>query len=458
MKRTFFKTLAIAAALLSVGAYSNAALAAGTPTITKYLVTVPQKYFVNYQGPSEQSFPRGFLPGFGSAIALKAINPDGSIELYGITDRGPNGDGPKYQAGTEHYSSKFFPSPQFQPQIGIIRIKDGKAEVTSVLGLKDEKGKAITGLPIEPGLIGATNEIALDDCFKHLGYDNRGMDTEGIALDAEGNFWVCDEYGPFIAQYDKKGKLLKKYAPGQGLPAVMKYRTPNRGFEGLTITPAGLVYAAGQSPLDIEGKSGKTAQFSRIVELDPKTGKTKMLAYPIDTEAYKAPKDAKIGDIYAVSDTRFLVIEQGKGKDKQMRNLIYLVDIQDATDLTGISIDGKEPEFTADKSKLAGIRFAKKQLLVDLRAHGWNTEKAEGLFLMPDQKTIVVTNDNDFGMAMAVEDATNGATEPGDYTLQENGAFSYEGKPANPRMHIVANAPEERQQSIWFIELQEALY
>lgn len=457
MGEKIFKTCVVAATLLAVGVFSNVVLAAGPPRITKYQVVVPPKYFVNYQGPSEQNFPRGFLPGFGSAIALKAINPDGSIELYGITDRGPNGDGPKYQTGTKKCSSKFFPVPQFQPQIGIIRVKDGKAEVTSVLGLRDEKGKAITGLPIEPGLIGATNEIALDDSFRRLRYDNRGMDTEGIALDADGNFWICDEYGPFIAQYDKKGRLLRKYAPGQGLPAVMKYRTPNRGFEGLTVTPAGLVYAAGQSPLDIEGKSGETAQFSRIVQFDPKTGKSKMLAYPIDAEAYKSPKNAKIGDIYAISDTRFLIIEQGKGKDKQMRNLIYLIDVKDASDLTGITIDGKAPEFTADKSKLAGINFAQKQLLVDLRAHGWNTEKAEGLFLMPDKKTIVVTNDNDFGMTMAVEDAENGTTEPDDYILHENGSFTCAGNSAKPRMHIVPNAEQERSQSIWFIELPEAL-
>jgi len=458
MKKQPFFPLAVIATM-AVSAFSGVASATDVPQITKYLLTVPQKYNVKYTGPNQQGFPQGFLTGYGSAIAFKSLNKDGSIDFYGITDRGPNGDGPEYQEGTESYSSKFFPARQFQPQIGLIHIKDGKAQITGIIGLKDEKGKAITGLPLEPGLVGATNEIALDDGFKRLGYDNNGMDTEGIAVDRKGNFWLCDEYGPFIAQYNKQGTLLKKYAPGNGLPEIMKYRTPNRGFEGLTIAPNGLVYAAEQSTLHIEGKSGTTAQFTRIVQLDPTTGKTKMFPYPIDVEAYKSPKDAKIGDIYAVNNTQFLIIEQGNDKDKKMRNLIYLVDIKDATDLTGITIDGKEPEFTADKSKLAqeGVKLAEKRLLVDLRANGWETEKAEGLTMLPDRKTIVVTNDNDFGMTMDVNDPEHKNGKITNYVLQADGSFTYKGKPAKPSIQVVPTAESEQYQSIWFIELPAPL-
>lgn len=455
MKKQCLGSLTVLAAMTA--SICGSAAAADSMKITKYLLTVPQKYYVKYLGPSQENFPNGFLTGFGSAIALKSVNKDGSIDFYGITDRGPNGDGPIYEAGAENYSSKFFPTREFQPQIGIIHVKDGNAEVTGIIGLKDAAGKAITGLPIEPGLVGATNEIAIDEQMKRLGYENNGMDTEGLAVDSIGNFWICDEYGPFIAQYDKQGRLLKKYAPGSGLPEIMKYRTPNRGFEGLTIAPNGLVYAEEQSPLNIEGKSDKTAQFTRIVELDPRSGRTRMFAYPIDVDAYKAPKDAKIGDIHAISNTKFLMIEQGMDKDKKMRNLIYLVDIKDATDLTGITVDGKEPEFTSDKSKLSGIKFADKRLLVDLRAIGWDIEKAEGITLLPDKKTIVVTNDNDFGMTVDVEDAANKSAQITKYVLHDDGAFTYKDKPAKPSIHIVPNEEAERNQYIWFIELPEPL-
>lgn len=456
-KQTFFTVAVIMATV--VNAFYGVAAASDSLQITKYLLTVPEEYYVNYTGSNKQDFPEGFLTGFGSAIAFKSINKDGSIDFYGITDRGPNGDGPEYQDGVERYSSKFFPSPKFQPQIGLIRIKDGQAELTGKIGLKDEKGEAITGLPIAPGVVGATNEIALDDNFVRLGYDNHGMDTEGIALDKKGNFWICDEYGPFIAQYDKQGRLLKKYAPGNGLPEVMKYRTPNRGFEGITVAPNGLIYAEEQSPLNIDGKAGATAQFTRIVQLDPKTGKTKMFAYPVDVDAYKSSNDAKIGDIYAISNTKFLMIEQGEGSNKKMRNLIYLVDIKEATDLTEIKIDGKEPEFTADKKKLAeaGVKMAQKRLLVDLRKNGWDIEKAEGITMLPDKKTIVVTNDNDFGMSMTVDDPENQKAKVSKYVLKADGSFTYKGKTADPKMHIVPNEESERSQYIWFIKLPESL-
>lgn len=458
MKKQSFFSIAVMLTI-AVSAYHGVAAASDSLQITKYLLTVPEEDYVMYTGPNQQDFPKGFLTGFGSAIALKSVNKDGSIDFYGITDRGPNGDGPKYQAGAEIYDSKFFPTPKFQPQIGMIHIKDGQAKVIGKIGLTDENGKAITGLPIAPGLVGATNEIAIDDRFTRLGYDNHGMDTEGIALDKKGNFWICDEYGPFIAQYNKQGRLLKKYAPGDGLPEIMKYRTPNRGFEGVTVAQNGLVYAGEQSPLNIDGKAGATAQFTRIVQLDPKTGKTKMFAYPIDVDAYTSSNEAKIGDIYAVSNTKFLMIEQGKDRDKKMRNLIYLVDINGATDLTGVKIDGKEPEFTADKKKLAeaGVKMAQKRLLIDLRANGWNIEKAEGITMLPDKKTIVVTNDNDFGMSMAVEDAENPKAKVSKYVLKDDGSFKYNEKPANPKIYITSNEEAERSQYIWFIKLPEVL-
>ena len=45
--------------------------------------------------------------------------------------------------------------------------------------------------------MGSTGEVALDMNLNSLGYDNDGVDSEGISVDEDGNIWICDEYGPF---------------------------------------------------------------------------------------------------------------------------------------------------------------------------------------------------------------------------------------------------------------------
>lgn len=72
-----------------------------------------------------------------------------------------------------------------------------------------------------------------------------------------------------------------------------------------------------------------------------------------------------------------------------MENLIYLVDFSKADDITTLgNLESKGNDLK--------IKLGEKKLVVDLRKHGWDTEKAEGLTLLPDNKTIAIINDNDF--------------------------------------------------------------
>ncbi|MBP2656702.1 MAG: hypothetical protein H6Q73_4271 [Firmicutes bacterium] len=112
-----------------------------------------------------------------------------------------------------------------------------------------------------------------------------------------------------------------------------------------------------------------------------------------------------------------------------------MLDLANATDITGLKIEGQEPEFISDASKLEKIHFADKELIYDLRANGWEAEKAEGLTMLPDRKTIVVTNDNDFGLRVKVDDSAHPGAEIDDYTVKVDGKFLYKGKPAKPHIH-----------------------
>lgn len=312
-------------------------------------------------------------------------------------------------------------------------------------------GKPISGKPIPSGLTGSTNEVALDFNMKDLGTDRNGLDTEGISLDKDGNFWISDEYGPFIAKVDKKGNILEKYGPGMGLPKILADRVPNRGSEGVTVDEKGHVFALIQSPLDVDGKTAKTAKYTRIVELDPVTKETTMYAYPVDT-GYKNTGAAKIGDITSIGNGQFLMIEQGK-QHGEMQNLIYKVDLNGATPIP----DNGDLEYGRLDGKIVP---AKKELVLDLRAQGWNIEKAEGLALLPDRKTIAVVNDNDFGMDIDVKDPAVADPEVSDYTYDSDKKamiYDKDNKVHDVKISLKKNAPAEQESQIWFFTLPKAL-
>ncbi|WP_373212757.1 esterase-like activity of phytase family protein [Ruminococcus sp. 5_1_39BFAA] len=424
-------------AVLTVGMMSGEAFPIWAYTPVAYDVEVPQEFKVPFAEGKEGYFENGLVTGFGSAVTFKGYNENGEMEFYAVTDRGPNADAPQYSADGNVTDAKIFPCPEFTPSIAILTIKDEGAVVTSVIELKDEQGNNITGLPLEPGQVGSTNETALDMEMNNIGFDSNGLDTEGIAVDKDGNFWVCDEYGPFIAKFDSEGTLLEKYAPGDGLPEILENRIPNRGFEGLTITPSGKILASVQSVLDVNGETSKTACFTRIVELDPETKETKMYAYPVEISKYKSAKDCKIGDIYSIDDNTLLVIEQGTLSDGSMSNVICKVDLTDATDITDVAYNDKTLEYVESAEEL-DINFIKAEKLVDLREQGWTAEKAEGICMAGDD--IVVINDNDFGIVTKVEDEENPDADIMDYVYDSaSGKYFLDEKEASVKISLEEN-------------------
>ena len=431
--------------------YTQPADAAQTAQVTKYIVDASD-YQIPYDG-NESEFHHKINPGYGSALVFKSYGKDGSMEFYGITDRGPNADIPKYVQDGKTIPGKFFPTPKFTPSIGIIKVEpqQDKAEIVKSIPLKDEANKKISGKPLPQGQTGTTGEIALNFKMQNLGTDVNGLDTEGITLDKDGNFWLSDEYGPFILKVDKKGKILEKYAPGDGLPQIIADRVPNRGSEGLTIDENGNIFAFVQSPLDVDGKTAKTAKYIRIIKFNPQTKATAMYAYPVDS-GYKNTGAAKIGDITSIGNNQFLMIEQGKQHGK-MQNLIYKVDLTGATKIP----DNGDLEYGRLDGKITPV---KKELVLDLRANGWNIEKAEGLALLPDRKTIAVVNDNDFGIAIKATDKQVPDAQVEDYTYNaDSKQFTYNKDKTvhDVQMGLQKNAPEEQQSQIWLFELPEKL-
>lgn len=409
--------------------------------VTKMTLQVDAKRFnVAYAGSDagiKAAFPQGFPLAPGSGLSFAGMDSSCNPVFWSLTDRGPNADSPDYKpdAGSTT-KSKVFPVPAFAPKLTRLTVKQNQASLLDALDLQ-ASGKAISGLPLPAGTVGSSLETPLTEALAaQLGFDANGMDPEGIAVTPDGKqAWIVDEYGPFLARVElATGKIAEKLAPGAGLPEVIKYRQPNRGAEGVALTPSGKVVMVVQSTLEMPDTTiGSTtyktskAPFVRLVEYDPATRKTRMFAYPIDLASYAKAKDAKIGDLVALSDTRFLIVEQGTyAADDKVHNKIYAIDVAKATDLTGKTVAGNlELEYATSVEELtkAGITMARKALALDMNAQGWTAEKLEGL-AVTSSNTLYVINDNDFGIKASLTDSTGKSFKPDDCTIDSKGVFS----------------------------------
>lgn len=428
------------------------------PNVDKYVVTFPNGDHVSYQGVYQSQFPDGIPMGIGSGLYFVG-EEQGALKFVTVTDRGANADAPLVD-GRE---SKIFVTPDFVPTMMEVFVDEKGAIAVNPIPLKDQQG-VISGLPLSSDYIGSTHEVPLSETLEVLSTVDNGLDLEGIVSDGQDGYWISDEYGPFIAHISADGTLLKKLGPtpnsdekgvASGLPNILKWRQANRGFEGIARLPDGVIIAAVQSGLDIDGETKKTAEVTRLVAYNPLTEETKMYAYPLDVDAYKKLSDAKIGDIVALDQNRILLIEQGKNRDGEMRNLIYIVDLSGATDLTA-SDKVKPVEFNslADINK-RGIEVAKKELLIDLRDYGWQQEKAEGLALIDNQR-IALINDNDFGVQTTLNNGVEGAKIK-DYRLMENGKLALDGKETDAQIVIEPLEAPDNLSELWIITFDKEI-
>lgn len=462
------------------------AITGGSVTVNKHRVYVPTSMFVPYEGTSAElkaAFPKGFPLAVGSAITLKSVNSDGSIDFYVLTDRGSNADGPNIAVGSSIYTTKVFPAPSFAPAFGVMRIANGIAAVQSITSMSNEKGAKLSGLPLPVGTPGSSAEVALNESLQVLNGDPLGLDPEGIVFDKASNkLYISDEYGPFIVKVDATtGRIEERFAPAIAgssaskpvLPAVLNLRRANRGMEGLAMDASGELHGIIQSPLDArviadDGTSvsvSKTALFVRWLVLNPVTGATKTYAYPLSASDWSKADtgQAKMGEITFVAPGKFLAIEQGLNAAGVLVNKIMLVEVPaNATDINKLGAELEASSATAkpvqgaDWSKVVPL---KRTLLLQLNEAGWMAEKAEGLTVF-NGDTVALINDNDFGVTPALFDA-KGAAISGDVTacLTENGKLTNNGTKICPAaaVRVAPGSETERPTRLYTFKFPKAI-
>lgn len=247
-------------------------------------------------------------------------------QWYGLSDRGPGGGSLDYQTRVQRFGLKV------DKKTGAI--SDFKIRETIIF--KDEFGNPMNGLAPSP-----TNVLG------------NAFDPEGFVIDPRNrHFYVSDEYGPSLYEFDKRGKRVRSFVTPANLIPRSATNMPNyandtgntvgkrtnRGFEGLAISPDGAyVYAMLQSAMLDEG--GGSGACNRIVKFSTGTG-TAVAQYAYQMEG--SSQGRGISALLAVNDHEFLVLERnnrgiGVGAELSPPNKkLFRIDITGAVDVSGV--------------------------------------------------------------------------------------------------------------------------
>ncbi len=359
---------------------------------------------------------------------------DGPGIYWMISDRGPNGEDPRT-----------FPVYQFTPTILQVRTTGTAIEILQAIPIRGFGSVPVTGLPnltnsaevIESGeIVSAPNE-AFFACAAgepvSPSPNINGLDTEGLVRTKDGYFWVAEEYSPSLLKIDPNGVVVRRYFPTDladyvsdvagtnfnypwddsalSIPKIYgQKRKLNRGFEGLTLSPdSKTLYIALQSPLNNPTTAaGNNARNTRILAFDIATEQVVgeyvyrfqpagEFPAPPGLAANRA-RDMKVSALSMLDQRRMLVLERTDFIAK-----VYLVDLQGATDILHTQWDDVDTSPTLEELvsdgtlEAAGITALPKTLVATFDSTQGYPQKIEGMIAI-DGNTLVIANDNDFGV------------------------------------------------------------
>jgi hypothetical protein len=454
---------------LLVTAVLSAPLALGGDTVTVGGLSYVNKGLVGVgRLPADLRDKFGETFGSGSGLAVDAKSwtrtPSGyQGTFYVLPDRGYNISGTSdYRARLNQLSVTFTPLadpaalPVAERQNNPVAERQGNiaATLSDTILLTDPSGESLTGLdPTEGGIRAAANG------FPDLPQAANGrvsIDAESLALLPDGEFFIGDEYGPYVYRFSAMGRLLAAIRPPEAFipkrqgrdhfssnnpgpgasapepPDPERGRQNNQGFEGLSLTPGGkfLVVALQSATRQDTGSAPETRRYTRLLYYDiadlarPRLVREHVVPLPVFANAEGKPRVAAQSELLALDETHFFLLCRDTGNGYGMDGAtsryrsVELLDASQATNIAGTNYDGTVP--VAPNGKLAdGIVPATLTAFIDLNdsaqldrfgLHNGEpndrnnlSEKWEGMALVPaldpanpNDFFLFITNDNDF--------------------------------------------------------------
>jgi hypothetical protein len=262
----------------------------------------PSGAFISPDNGVTTPFPSQPLPGFSAVLDA------GHGEFWAMPD---NGYGSKANSGD--FLLRVY---RIRPDFETARGGSGSVAVLGFIQLRDPDGK----LPF--ALFRADRLLTGAD-----------LDIESLRRARDGTLWFGDEFGPFLVHTDATGKVLE--AP-ISLPGVQSPQNPflpspdawtiraSRGFEGMAASIDGkTLYPMLEGAL----RSDPDPRRRILNEFDLRSG-----AYTGRTWQYRvdaAFPDAVIGDLTAVDQHRFVLIERDDAQGAEaLQKKIYLIDLR----------------------------------------------------------------------------------------------------------------------------------
>jgi len=283
-----------------------------------------------------------------------------------------------------------------------------------------------------PGTTVGGKTVAVDPLIKSNRWLTGGdVDPESMLIDADGNFWFGDEFGPFLIKTDKTGKVLTKEI---AVPNTRKFgdnplvqspsnpylgsATPNLansgGLESMTInTSRTRIYALTEKEMTTDSDARR--RILNVFDIASGAFLSTTYAYRVDSGTYvnaagaTVAENFTVNDITAINDHEFLVVEKDRGAgDARSGNF-------PASGADRVAAKVKKV-FKIDLDKVDANGYLVKELVLDLMNIAdpkqlGGAATINGVFTFPmecveavrvvDKRTLMLVNDNNYPVASA---------------------------------------------------------